>query len=143
MRKKLLNFITGYIQTHGYAPTVQEMANGVNLKSKSTVHGYLMDLFTSGVIETDHPGAPRAIRVPGYYFTKEKWIPVENGYPKERGYYLLSFHGQNKAHFGRYEIDKEGNGTFYFIQDGSRPCTAYNMFVSAWMRIPEAYKEEK
>lgn len=83
------------------------------------------------------------IRLPGYCFTKERWIPVENGYPKERGYYLLSFHGHNKAHFGRYEIDKEGNGAFYFIQDGSRPCVGYNMFVSAWMEIPEAYKEDE
>lgn len=72
MRKKLLNFITEYIQIHGYAPTVQEMADGVNLKSKSTVHGYLTDLFASGAIETDNPGAPRAIRVPGYKFKKEK-----------------------------------------------------------------------
>lgn len=71
MRKKLLNFITGYIQLHGYAPTVQEMTDGVHLKSKSTVHGYLMDLFTSGAIETDNPGVPRAIRVPGYRFVKE------------------------------------------------------------------------
>ena len=71
MRKKLLNFITEYIQIHGYAPTVQEMTDGVHLKSKSTVHGYLMDLFISGAIETDNPGAPRAIRVPGYRFVKE------------------------------------------------------------------------
>lgn len=71
MRKKLLNFITGYIQIHGYAPTVQEMADGVHLKSKSTVHGYLKGMFDDGVIETDNPGAPRAIRVPGYRFVKE------------------------------------------------------------------------
>lgn len=38
MRKKLLSFIKEYIQIHGYAPSVQEMADGVKLKSKSTVH---------------------------------------------------------------------------------------------------------
>ncbi len=73
MRKKLLSFITEYMQIHGYAPTVQEMADGIRLKSKSTVHGYLMDLFASGAIETDNPGAPRAIRVPGYRFVKEEY----------------------------------------------------------------------
>lgn len=73
MRKKLLSFIKEYIQIHGYAPSVQEMADGVKLKSKSTVHGYLMDLFISGAIETDNPGASRVIRVSGYQFVKKEY----------------------------------------------------------------------
>lgn len=83
MRKKLLSFIKEYIQIHGYAPSVQEMADGVKLKSKSTVHGYLMDLFIGGAIETDNPGAPRAIRVPGYQFVKKEYPREINTRGKE------------------------------------------------------------
>ena len=83
MRKKLLSFIKEYIQIHGYAPSMQEMADGVKLKSKSTAHGYLMDLFISGAIETDNPGAPRAIRVSEYQFVKKEYPREINTRGKE------------------------------------------------------------
>ena len=38
---KLYKFIKNYIKKHGYAPTYNEMAKGVNVKSKSNIHSKL------------------------------------------------------------------------------------------------------
>lgn len=71
MREKILDAIISYIQEHGYPPTVEEIGQAVGLKSKSSTHHHLNVLFEEGKLETDAPGAPRAIRVPGYRFEKE------------------------------------------------------------------------
>lgn len=72
MREKILDAIIAYIQEHGYSPTVEEIRQAVGLKSKATVHHHLNVLFEEGKLETDAPGAPRAIRVPEYKFKSEK-----------------------------------------------------------------------
>lgn len=70
-RKRILEFIVGYIQKHGYSPSVREIGEGVGLKSASSVQTHLEKMFDSGELETDAgPGSPRAIRVPGYQYTK-------------------------------------------------------------------------
>lgn len=62
-----------YIEEHGYPPTRREIGAGVNLKSTSSVHAHMCRMFTEGMLETDSEfGEPRAIRVPGYKFTKEE-----------------------------------------------------------------------
>ena len=64
IRKKILEAIVGYIQEHGYSPTVREIGNMVGLKSTSTVHHHLTVMLDEGVIESDGGiGTPRAIRV--------------------------------------------------------------------------------
>lgn len=68
MRQKIYDFIVQYITKHGYSPTVREIGAGVGLQSTSTVHTHLQKMFNSGMLETEHPGMPRAIRVPGYEF---------------------------------------------------------------------------
>lgn len=70
-RKRMLDAIIAYIQEHGYPPTVEEIGQAVGLKSKATTHHHLNVLFEEGKLETNAPGAPRAIRVPGYRFEKE------------------------------------------------------------------------
>ena len=73
MKQKILEFIISYIQLHGYPPTVKEIGDGVGLKSKSSVHAHLLRMLNDGMIETDAgTGSPRAIRVHGYKFVKEK-----------------------------------------------------------------------
>lgn len=70
MREKILDVIIFYIQEHGYSPTVEEIRRAVGLKSKATTHHHLNVLLEEGKLETDAPGAPRAIRVPGYRFER-------------------------------------------------------------------------
>lgn len=69
-REKILDAIIAYIQEHGYPPTIEEIGQAVGLKSKATTHHHLNVLLEEGKLETDAPGAPRAIRVPGYRFEK-------------------------------------------------------------------------
>ncbi len=71
VRGKILRFIIGYLEEHGYPPTVREIGDGVGLKSKSSVHAHLTRMIADGVLETDaQERSPRAIRVPGYRFVK-------------------------------------------------------------------------
>ena len=71
VRGKILGFIVGYLEEHGYPPTVREIGDGVGLKSKSSVHAHLTRMIADGVLETDaQERSPRAIRVPGYRFVK-------------------------------------------------------------------------
>ena len=70
-RENILQSIIRYIEEHGYPPTVREIAAMTGLKSTSTVQHHLEVLREEGKIETDAGfNAPRAIRVPGYKFTK-------------------------------------------------------------------------
>lgn len=67
IRAEILEFIKKYIREHGYPPTVREIGEGVDLQSSSSVHSHLLKMFNDGMLETDaKPGAPRAIRVPGF-----------------------------------------------------------------------------
>lgn len=72
-RKKILKYITAYIQTHGYSPSVREIGEAVGLSSSSSVQNHIQRMIKDGTLETDAPpGTPRAIRVPGYKFVKEE-----------------------------------------------------------------------
>ena len=73
-QKQILDFIITYIQQHGYSPTIQEIGDAVGFKSKNTTWHHVQNMFRQGIIETDHPVSPRAIRVPGYRF-----MEVEHG----------------------------------------------------------------
>ena len=71
LREKILGTIIEYIQIHGYPPTVREIGAMTGLRSTSTVQHHLEILRKEGKIETDAGlGVPRAIRIPGYKFTK-------------------------------------------------------------------------
>lgn len=71
VRIRIYNYIVDYLEEHGYPPSIREIADGVDLKSASAVHNHLCTMFEQGILETDaKTGTPRAIRVPGYRFTK-------------------------------------------------------------------------
>lgn len=67
----ILNMIVDFIQVHGYPPTVEEIGDIAGFKSKNSTWNHLKQMFSVGMLETDHPGCARAIRVPGYIFVKE------------------------------------------------------------------------
>ena len=71
VRTRIYNYIGDYLEEHGYPPSIREIADGVDLKSASAVHNHLCTMFEQGILETDaKTGTPRAIRVPGYRFTR-------------------------------------------------------------------------
>ena len=72
-KQQILDYIVAYITAHGYPPTVREIGEGVSLRSTSTVQNHLKRMLELGMIETDAEWrSPRAIRVPGYRYSKEE-----------------------------------------------------------------------
>lgn len=70
--EKILKFIVDYITCHGYSPTIREICDELHILSTNTVQYHLSKMFQFGIIETDNPGCPRAIRIPGYKFVKSE-----------------------------------------------------------------------
>lgn len=77
MQDIIFDYIYKYIIEHGYSPSVREIGDGVGLKSTSSVHRHLSNMFNNGMLETDveSQGTPRAIRLGGY---EVKLIKKEN-----------------------------------------------------------------
>lgn len=75
---------------------------------------------------------------------KHRWIPVEERLPEEDNYILLSFENFSLPLVGRYEADSDGEGAFYLGDcDEGDTCLSENLFVNAWMSLPEPYRKEE
>jgi repressor LexA len=61
-QKQILEFISQYIQINGYSPTLQEIADSMNLSSLATVHEHLQALERKGIIKR-YEGAVRGIEI--------------------------------------------------------------------------------
>ena len=61
-QREIFDFISSYLSSHGYPPTVREIGKAVGLHSSSTVHAHLAKLETLGVLKRD-PTKPRAMEV--------------------------------------------------------------------------------
>jgi repressor LexA len=61
-QREIFEFISSYLSSHGYPPTVREIGKAVGLHSSSTVHAHLSKLEGLGVLTRD-PTKPRAIEV--------------------------------------------------------------------------------
>ena len=61
-QKQILDFISQYIQQHGYSPTLKEIAAAMSLKSLATVHEHLSALAKKGLIKR-RDGATRGIEI--------------------------------------------------------------------------------
>ena len=71
------------------------------------------------------------------------WIPVEEQLPEDDSCILLSFDNFTIPIIGRYEERKEG-GAFYLGDcDEDDTCISMNLFVNAWMPLPEPYCPEE
>ena len=71
------------------------------------------------------------------------WIPVKERLPETDDYILLSFSNFSLAMVGRYEEDSDG-GAFYLGDcDEEDTCISQDLFVNAWMPLPEPYREER
>lgn len=62
---EIFSFIKGFIETHGYPPTVREIGRGVHLKATSSVVYYLKNMKKCGMIDYVD-ASPRTITLIGY-----------------------------------------------------------------------------
>jgi repressor LexA len=61
-QRQIVDFLTSYVEQHGYPPTVREIGEAVGLASPSTVHAHLANLERAGLIKRD-PTKPRALEL--------------------------------------------------------------------------------
>ena len=61
-QREIFEYISSYLASHGYPPTVREIGKAVGLHSSSTVHAHLSKLEKLGVLKRD-PTKPRAMEV--------------------------------------------------------------------------------
>ena len=61
-QREIFDYISSYLASHGYPPTVREIGKAVGLTSSSTVHAHLSKLEKLGVLKRD-PTKPRAMEV--------------------------------------------------------------------------------
>ena len=69
---------------------------------------------------------------------KHRWIPVTERLPETGDYVLLSFSNFSVPAIGRYDEDEEGGA--FFIGDETESLVSQDMFVNAWMPLPEPYR---
>jgi repressor LexA len=63
-QQEIWDFLVGYVDGHGYPPTVREIGEAVGLASPSTVHAHLANLERAGLLRRD-PTKPRALELSG------------------------------------------------------------------------------
>ena len=63
-QREIWSFVVGYVDGHGYPPTVREIGEAVGLASPSTVHAHLANLERAGLLRRD-PTKPRALELVG------------------------------------------------------------------------------
>ncbi len=68
-RQEVYEFIINYFKIYGYSPTYREIAEGVGVKSTSTVNMHLQYLIKDGKITTKE-GEPRTIKLLEYELVK-------------------------------------------------------------------------
>ena len=68
-----------------------------------------------------------------------KWIPVTERLPEPEKLILVSFNDFKGPTIGCYRMDNDGSGTFYDFEDNA--FIQYDLFVIAWMPLPEPYRE--
>jgi repressor LexA len=61
-QRQILDFITQYVQANGYAPTLQEIARALGVRSLATVHEHLQAMEKKGIIKK-YEGAVRGIEI--------------------------------------------------------------------------------
>lgn len=70
-----------------------------------------------------------------------RWIPVTERLPEDGSYVLMSFENFSLPAVGRYEKHEDGSGAWYLGDcDEEDTCVANDLFVNAWMKLPEQYK---
>jgi repressor LexA len=97
-QRQILDFLTKYVDSHGYPPTVREIGEAVGLASPSTVHAHLANLERAGLLKRD-PTKPRAIEL--YREPKAAPEPLSKGGEE----FLLRVKGDSMVNAGILDGD--------------------------------------
>lgn len=62
-KQQIYEYILQHAEAKGYPPSVREICKGINLKSTSSVHTYILELEKDGLLQKD-PTKPRALMIP-------------------------------------------------------------------------------
>lgn len=83
-------------------------------------------------------------RLESHTVSESGWIPVTERVPENDDYVLMSFENFSLPLVGRYVDDEKLGGAWYlgdcFDED---TCLANDLFVNAWMPLPEPYREDE
>ena len=74
-QQQIYDYILSFSDTHGYPPSVREIAEAVGLKSPATVHFHLKGLREAGVI-TQAEGKTRAISIIDASHNRKDQVPL-------------------------------------------------------------------
>lgn len=74
-QKQILDYLTEFINTNGYAPSYREIAEYFGLSSTATVHEHVKTLEDKGLISSSHNVA-RSLEVTNYRFGKAIELPL-------------------------------------------------------------------
>ena len=74
-QKQILDYLTEFIQTNGYAPSYREIAEYFGLSSTATVHEHVKSLEDKGLISSSHHAA-RSLEITNYRFGKAIELPL-------------------------------------------------------------------
>lgn len=69
------------------------------------------------------------------------WIPVSEKLPDPDKHILVSFENFSLPMIGRYTVDDDDGGTFR-VGDEDESFVEHDLYVNAWMPLPEPYKED-
>jgi repressor LexA len=68
-QKELLDFLAGFIENHGYSPSYEEIASGLDLASLATVHKHISALEKKSYILRSH-NQSRSVEIAPKYLTE-------------------------------------------------------------------------
>jgi repressor LexA len=74
-QREIWDYLLGYVEQHGYPPTVREIGQAVGLASPSTVHAHLANLERAGLLKRD-PTKPRALELVARDREQEHKLPL-------------------------------------------------------------------
>lgn len=104
------------------------------------IKDYFKDFIDKNVHEVDVCEANADLHKRIDDLDKHMWNSVEDSFPSDDRYILLSFENFSLPVIGRYEETADG-GAFY-AGDEDETLASQGMFVNAWMELPERYEEE-
>lgn len=82
-QKEVLDFLDSFIKQHGYSPSYEEIASGLQLASLATVHKHVQALETKDYLRRNYNHS-RSIEITERYFSEERArypVPLPNAGP--------------------------------------------------------------
>jgi len=75
LEEKILQFITRHIAQHGHAPTLEEIGQGVGVRSRGTIHRYIESLVEKGHVYREGRSW-RSLRLTGEHSKRSLTLPL-------------------------------------------------------------------